>query len=449
MTRETYDGEKAENYERRRSGSLTWRREQEIVESFLALANPSPGSSVLDVPVGTGRFNDLYQTFRLRTIGIDISADMLAQARSRLTDRALLCLGDATRLPLASECIDIAICVRLLHLLDPGDARSTIAELGRVVKDGGHLIIGSRVHRWNRGQNPLHQMPTMAKAAARTWKFRLGRANSRSHPWRRIRRSFSAAQFTIIQEREPTSYPDGSRYALFILKKDRSKGSVGTAIELFGLPGSGKSTLFRSWRDETGLTVVDGFKQIKQLSLWQCTKRAPKRVLPMLLRATLCGLELLKQPARKVVVAAARQMVVLSANTDRLVVFEEGATHEAWRQLVNGHQLSDRLLHAILPVADTTVILDVPASEAKGRLATKRYPGPISRALISNSIDSPLWERATSALDILARVLRASGGRVVLMENDAIETTKTSLEELAVGCLPMTGDPPAPRSPAG
>src|SRR5690606_6662025 len=78
VTRETYDRERAENYERRRSGSLTWRREQEIVESFLALADPSPGSSVLDVPVGTGRFNDLYQTFRLRTIGIDISADMLA-----------------------------------------------------------------------------------------------------------------------------------------------------------------------------------------------------------------------------------------------------------------------------------------------------------------------------------------------------------------------------------
>lgn len=49
-------------------------------------------------------------------------------------------LGDASRLPLASESVDVVTMVWLLHLLNRADCASALAEAGRVLRPGGVLI---------------------------------------------------------------------------------------------------------------------------------------------------------------------------------------------------------------------------------------------------------------------------------------------------------------------
>lgn len=115
----TYRGAKARNYERNRTGQRRWRLETEAVADWL----PRRGGTVLDVPCGTGRFLPLYADFGLHVTGVDISEEMLAVARNKLTN---LSAAQRRRIHLEQESIlgdewfhehDCVVCVRLLHLV--------------------------------------------------------------------------------------------------------------------------------------------------------------------------------------------------------------------------------------------------------------------------------------------------------------------------------------------
>ena len=58
--------------------------EHQAVAGFLSQLDP--GSCVLDIPVGTGRFIPLYNNLGLRATGVDASIDMLGEARA-MADR--------------------------------------------------------------------------------------------------------------------------------------------------------------------------------------------------------------------------------------------------------------------------------------------------------------------------------------------------------------------------
>jgi ubiquinone/menaquinone biosynthesis C-methylase UbiE len=73
-----------------------------------------------------------------KVIGVDSSAAMLDQARRRLLDAELM-QGELEALPLDSEAVDFAVCsLALTHLADPAPA---IAELARVVRRGGRIVL--------------------------------------------------------------------------------------------------------------------------------------------------------------------------------------------------------------------------------------------------------------------------------------------------------------------
>src|SRR6202167_1215311 len=93
---------------------------------------------VLDLASGTGDFSDLVQK-RIpgaRSICVDLSEEMLAQARSRgLKDGVC---GDATRLPFgdgAFDCVFIGYCVRNIP-----DLHAALREIVRVTRPGGLLV---------------------------------------------------------------------------------------------------------------------------------------------------------------------------------------------------------------------------------------------------------------------------------------------------------------------
>ncbi len=124
---------------------------QETWEAALALLHPSPGEQVLDAGTGTGRLaialgdqvGDAGKVF-----GVDISPAMLRQARRQvartpISDRIELRLGDVRALPFADGSLDGAVVSLVLELLPPEGTSAALAELRRVVRPGGRIVLAA------------------------------------------------------------------------------------------------------------------------------------------------------------------------------------------------------------------------------------------------------------------------------------------------------------------
>jgi ubiquinone/menaquinone biosynthesis C-methylase UbiE len=130
-----YRGKFAAGYEAKRKPQIRWKLENEIVTGMLQGAK----GTVLDCPLGTGRFLQLYKTLGLRCYGVDCSADMLNLARKKhlLPARNLL-QQDARDLGFKDQSLDHTVCVRFLDLIDEGAMQAVLCELMRVTR---HSII--------------------------------------------------------------------------------------------------------------------------------------------------------------------------------------------------------------------------------------------------------------------------------------------------------------------
>lgn len=107
----------------------------------------TPGSTVADIGFGGGAGSLLLERVgAMGTVhGIEISDDMLTRARSahaREIDsgRMHLAEGSLAALPLADDSLDASITVNTLYFVPDLDA--ACAELARVDRAGGHLVIG-------------------------------------------------------------------------------------------------------------------------------------------------------------------------------------------------------------------------------------------------------------------------------------------------------------------
>ena len=106
------------------------------------LLDPLPPAVVLDAACGTGRYSQYLAERGHQVIGVDRSPAMLAKAREKLPESEFR-EGDLEALPLPSGSVDLAVCaLALVHLPEVGRA---VAELARVVRPGGQVII-SDVH---------------------------------------------------------------------------------------------------------------------------------------------------------------------------------------------------------------------------------------------------------------------------------------------------------------
>lgn len=174
--RARYTGEAARDYLQRRAGSAKWRREQEVVAGFLR--ELPRGATVLDVPVGTGRFLPCYREAGLRCYGLDISRDMLREAGRAAEAEGMgrgLVQGEAEALPLANGSVDFVVCARLMNWVPLPALIEMLSEFKRVARYG--LILEVRVSR------PIGAVDVLRKrlgrwlsdpgAAARRWRGRL------------------------------------------------------------------------------------------------------------------------------------------------------------------------------------------------------------------------------------------------------------------------------------
>ena len=102
-----------------------------------------PFRSLLDLGTGTGRMLELFGPDLERGLGIDLSPDMLAIARSRIERAGLRHIsvrqGDIYDLALPRDSFDIVLIHQVLHYLDDGGR--AIAEAARVLRPGGRLLV--------------------------------------------------------------------------------------------------------------------------------------------------------------------------------------------------------------------------------------------------------------------------------------------------------------------
>jgi demethylmenaquinone methyltransferase/2-methoxy-6-polyprenyl-1,4-benzoquinol methylase len=97
-----------------------------------------PDDTVLDVATGTGAVaSDLLRTKGCSVVGLDQSADMLAEARRRLPAAVELVEGDAQELPFPDASFDGLTFTYLLRYVE--DPAETLAGLARVVRPGGTI----------------------------------------------------------------------------------------------------------------------------------------------------------------------------------------------------------------------------------------------------------------------------------------------------------------------
>ena len=106
----------------------------------LRALHPPSGGRLIEVGAGFGRLANEYVGYD-EVVLLDSSDVHVAAARETLgaDGRFSIVSGDAYALPYADGYFDAAVCIRVLHhFQDPGPA---LAEIGRVVRPGGVLVL--------------------------------------------------------------------------------------------------------------------------------------------------------------------------------------------------------------------------------------------------------------------------------------------------------------------
>lgn len=141
-----YYGEKAQNYLTTRPKREKWLKEQTIMQELLS--EVPDGSSVLDVPFGTGRFVDFYLKKNMKVFGIDISEDMINVSKISLGDafnRCYITVGNAESLPYENDTFDLIVSSRFFTFLSMNMTKKVLSELYRVTKS--KIILNIRIKK--------------------------------------------------------------------------------------------------------------------------------------------------------------------------------------------------------------------------------------------------------------------------------------------------------------
>lgn len=117
------------------------------LRTALRLAHVERGERVLDAGCGTGLWMQLCRADGApgRLVGVDRSRAMLALAKAALDPAAgaapaELVRADLSRLPFEDGAFDVACAAYVLHLLRPAELEQALAELRRVLRDGGCIV---------------------------------------------------------------------------------------------------------------------------------------------------------------------------------------------------------------------------------------------------------------------------------------------------------------------
>jgi ubiquinone/menaquinone biosynthesis C-methylase UbiE len=121
-----------------------WR---ELRKKTMSLARIQAGEQVLDVGCGTGTLA-LEVARRVgsigRVVGVDPSSEQIAHARSKATRRNVpveFQIGVIEQLPFPDQTFDVVLSTLMMHHVPASVKRQGLAEITRVLKPGGRLVI--------------------------------------------------------------------------------------------------------------------------------------------------------------------------------------------------------------------------------------------------------------------------------------------------------------------
>ncbi len=153
---------------------------RELRQKTATMACIQPGEAVLDVGCGTGTLAMKIQR-RVgragRVTGVDPGTQQIARARSKAARRHMpieFQLGVIEQLPFPDQTFDVVFSTLMMHHLPAPLKRQGLAEIARVLKPGGRLVIADFTHKQERqgrvaqfhaGGSRLHDLATIVSEA--------------------------------------------------------------------------------------------------------------------------------------------------------------------------------------------------------------------------------------------------------------------------------------------
>lgn len=114
----------------------------DIRDFLIQEAKPYVGKLALDAGIGTGNFSSIFKESENSIVGIDISLEMLREARHR---GILPVCNDAKHMPFRDETFDTVMARQFLQYLDIAGISTVLAEFHRILKPGAGTLILNHV----------------------------------------------------------------------------------------------------------------------------------------------------------------------------------------------------------------------------------------------------------------------------------------------------------------
>lgn len=183
--------------------------------AILKLAGDVQGRRVLDAGCGSGPLSEALRAKGAIVTGFDASPAMVALARQRLGEDADLQVADISLpLPFADGAFDDVVVSLVLHYLQ--DWTAPLAELRRVLKPGGRLLLSVNHPRILENSNPEADYFSVTQYSD---EYTFGDGQSAvltfwHRPLHAMSDAFTAAGFRIALISEPPFSPDTPREKL-------------------------------------------------------------------------------------------------------------------------------------------------------------------------------------------------------------------------------------------
>jgi ubiquinone/menaquinone biosynthesis C-methylase UbiE len=129
--------------QRRYVGRANEYRQKVMANAYGRLIGDLAGKQILDVGCGTGRGVTGFSAEARLAMGCDASLDMLSFARRKVPGRGNCSFSAAyaQHLPFRDSVFDVVAALNFLHLFRPETQKAMVAEMKRVAKPGGVVVL--------------------------------------------------------------------------------------------------------------------------------------------------------------------------------------------------------------------------------------------------------------------------------------------------------------------